>query len=186
MKTLALVPILCSVGGAAWLVASPERSEIAGYRSWKKVNAEPHQVFSALAVQCRMVTAADLAREKAQANPHTDYPKDKFVTVYVNGLGEKPMLRQKNPNFPVGTIIVKEKLPTPESTSPELLTVMIKRQKGYNPKVGDWEFMVCDGDGKKIQARGKLANCQSCHIGWKATGFVTRTYLSESQLRKLK
>lgn len=39
------------------------------------------------------------------------------------------MLYRKKPNFPQGSLIVKEKLTKPDSKSPELLTIMHKREK---------------------------------------------------------
>lgn len=96
------------------------------------------------------------------------------------------MLSQKSPRFPEGSIIVKEKLPARDSQAPELLTVMIKQKRGYNPTRGDWEYMVVDGAGTRIEGRGKLQNCQSCHIANKKTDYVFRTYLTEDMRNKLK
>jgi hypothetical protein len=47
--------------------------------------------------------------------------------------------------------------------TPELLTAMVKREKGYNPSCYDWEFLVLDGKAERILERGKLVRCQSCH-----------------------
>lgn len=87
------------------------------------------------------------------------------------------MMEEKTPHFPQGSIVVKEKLTTSKSTTPELLTVMVKREPGYNPNSGDWEYMVFDGSGKRVQARGKLENCQSCHMSDQDTDYVSRAYL---------
>ena len=66
--------------------------------------------------------------------------------------------------FPVGTVFTKEKFDNPRGTgTPELLTAMVKREKGYNPSCYDWEFLVLDGKAERILERGKLARCQSCH-----------------------
>ena len=62
-------------------------------------------------------------------NPHAD----KFITVYVNDLGKQAMMEMRNPDFPKGSVIVKEKLTNQSSAGPELLTVMIKRETGFNP-----------------------------------------------------
>jgi hypothetical protein len=151
--------------------------EIAGYRGWSKVNTEPQLMPDRTAVLC-----AAPSLPAATKNPHTN----KYVTVYVNDIGRKAMLEQLNPNFPEGSVIVKEKLPDKSSQAPELLTVMIKRGKGFNPASGDWEYMVVDGTGTAVQARGKLENCQSCHTGKPATDYVFRTYLPNEVLNKLK
>lgn len=67
--------------------------------------------------------------------------------------------------FPVGTVLTKEKFDNPQGKgAPELLTVMVKREKGYNPACFDWEFLVVEGTGKKVLERGKLERCQGCHL----------------------
>lgn len=150
--------------------------EIAGYRGWSKVNTEPQLMPDRTATLC----AANLPN--APKNPHAN----KYVTVYVNDIGRKAMTEELNPYFPEGSVIVKEKLPDKSSQAPELLTVMIKRGKGFSPTNGDWEYMVVDGTGTTVQARGKLENCASCHTGRSGTDYVFRTYLPNETQNKLK
>lgn len=155
--------------------------EIAGYKDWTKVNQTPERIESRLSALCARPTQSQIERDAK--NPHND----KFITVYVNAIGKDAMMTKKLPKFPVGTVIVKEKLTTAESTEPELLTVMIKREKNYNPMVGDWEFLTFNGAGTETTARGKLENCQSCHLAEKSTDYVSRKgYLPVEIWRKLK
>jgi hypothetical protein len=114
--------------------------------------------------------------------PHAD----KFITVYVNDAGKQALLKEANPQFPQGAIIVKEKVDNPLSTAPELLTAMMKREKGFNPPSNDWEFMVLSGDAKTIIERGKLENCITCHTAKRAQDFVFRNYLNQTDWGKLK
>jgi hypothetical protein len=161
--------------------APPEKPiSVSGYRTWVRVNPKPHPVISRLALLCRSLTPEENA--EIASNPHND----KFVTVYVNKIAQSAMLYQKKPVFPLDSLIVKEKLPGPDSTSPELLTVMRKREKGYSPEAGDWEYLVLDGTGKKIQARGRLENCQSCHQQWKETDYVSRVYFTDTMTSKFR
>jgi len=88
--------------------------------------------------------------------------------------------------FPEGSVIVKEKLPSKESSAPELLTVMVKREPGYNPQNGDWEYIALDGSGKSVQARGRLENCQACQMMVKDRDYVSRNYLPYEVWKKLK
>jgi hypothetical protein len=125
---------------------------IEGYRKWTRLNPEPVWVPAQTASLCAAPTADQTRLDKT--DPHTD----KFITVYVNEVGKTAMTTQLNPRFPQGSVIVKEKLPAKDSSSPELLTVMIKREPGFDPENGDWEYMAVDGTGKEVQARGKLAN----------------------------
>jgi hypothetical protein len=83
-------------------------------------------------------------------------------------------------------MIVKEKLGSPDSKEPEVLTAMIKREPGYNPGSGDWEYLVLDGAASKIVEQGKLTRCSSCHTSYEHSDFVTRTYLPETVARELK
>jgi hypothetical protein len=78
--------------------------------------------------------------------------------------------------YPEGAVIVREKLAT-EAGSPEVLTAMIKRKKGFNPAAGDWEFLVISGDATKITKREKTGSCQSCHQSVSAKDFVFDNYL---------
>lgn len=152
-------------------------SEIAGYRSWRVASKMGFKMDETTSMACIIpMTAVATPGSDIEASPH----KDHFLKVYVNSVGVGEMLHKKKPKFPVGTVIVKEKLATPDGTAPELLTVMIKREKGYNSKLGNWEFMTVSGDGTEITARGKLESCQNCHADYPKNDFVTRVYLDES------
>ena len=160
-------------------IQRPGEVLIAGYRQWTRVNPEPELV----AAQNSQLCAALLPTPAAPGSPHGP---DKYITVYVNDVGRHAMMEEKTPHFPQGSIIIKEKLTTAKSTVPELLTVMIKRERGYNPESGDWEYMVVDGSGKSVQQRGKLENCQSCHQIDQDTDYVSRSYLPLDARGKLK
>lgn len=156
-------------------------NEIEGYRSWTRVNPQPVLMRAASAFDCAAPTPP-IPHPPGVGNPHAD----KFITVYVNDLGRKAMLEMKNPAFPKGSVIVKEKLTNQSSSEPELLTVMIKREKEFNPETGDWEYMVTDGAGATVQARGKLENCQACHLSRPANDYIFRTYLPYAVRAQLK
>jgi len=135
--------------------ALPEAiTRIAGYKTWRKVNPKAVLMLPADAMLC-----VSTLRTSQPPNPHLW----KYVFVYVNPIGADAMIRQVHPHFPVGSVIVKEKLSQPNSKRPELLTVMIKRAKGYHPAGGDWEFVATNGAGTQVQAQGKLESCQHCH-----------------------
>ncbi|HEX7996854.1 MAG TPA: cytochrome P460 family protein [Pyrinomonadaceae bacterium] len=160
----------------------PQVDEIRDYRRWTKVNPQPTPISSvAVAVLCRMPTANDDMHD-AGRSPHVN----KLITVYVNELGRQAMMTELRPQFPVGSVIVKEKLSADKMDAPELLTVMVKRERGFNPAVGDWEFMAVNGAGTKIDARGRLESCQSCHVLMKERDFVSRSYLPDELRSKLR
>ena len=74
--------------------------------------------------------------------------------------------------FPRGSIIVREKLTKADDAQPQLLTVMIKRARGFNPKANDWEFLAVDGAMTKILERQKKGSCLDCHASEKARDVV--------------
>jgi hypothetical protein len=162
--------------------ASKQIKEIEGYKNWTKVNSVPRLMPKPVAAACAIWLSDKGVRIDGQGNPH----RDKYFTVYVNDVGRRAMLGQKYPKFPEGSIIVKEKLPAQDSQTPELLTVMIKQKKGFNPASGDWEYMVVDGTGTKIAGRGNLQNCQACHVAYQKTDYIFRTYLPNEVASKLK
>jgi len=151
---------------------------IAGYRQWTRVNPKPQMVVAQNSALCAIPMAV--------AAPGSPHGPDKYITVYVNEIGRHAMMEEKTPQFPQGSVIVKEKLTTAKSATPEMLTVMVKREAGYNPDSGDWEYMVFDGSGKTVQARGKLENCQACHRMDQDTDYVSRSYLPLELRAKLK
>lgn len=116
-------------------------------------------------------------------NPHTP----RMFKVYVTPNAKEALLSPGKKPFPVGSMIVKEKFVRPEGeetwsrvklpkdAKPELLTAMVKRSKGFDPKNGDWEFLVLSGDARKSTNEG-LKHCGSCHQNRKAQGYVFGGY----------
>ncbi len=158
-----------------------EPNPVAGYRQWTRVNAKPERVTSWIASLCRNPTVQEVKEEAG--NPHND----KYATVYVNNIGKRAMLQEKTAKFPPGSIIVKEKLTYATSKIPELLTVMRKRELGYDPSHGNWEYLVVDGTGTQVQVWGRLQTCQGCHANYRDEDYIDRsTLLSEAQLSILR
>jgi hypothetical protein len=141
--------------------------------TWTQVNSKPYYISSVVDGLCAMPTASDYQQIR-KSNPHLST----FITVYVNNAGREAMFAKEQQRFPEGSIIVKEKIGTRfEDAKPVLYTIMRKRERGFNPSVGDWEFAVVDGKGTEVQAIGKLENCQSCHIEKSDSDFVFRPYV---------
>ncbi len=127
------------------------------YKSGKALLKQPFRMADEVMQLCRQLTPDE--QKKFDENPHFK----RYAQVYVNPVGQR-VLGAKAPRFPVGTVLVKEKFDNPKGIgTPELLTVMVKREKGYNPACYDWEFLVLDGKAERVLERGKLARCQSCH-----------------------
>lgn len=183
MNRILCVAVMAILFSASFLLqrqsAAPDgfnfdAAELTDKRSWTQVNAEPYHISSELDGLCRIPTSQDYKTiGDRTGNPHMA----PSIIVYVNNAGKDAMFA-KQPQFPVGSIIVKKKLGTyHERYAPLLYTVMRKREAGYNAAVGDWEFSVVGADGKELQASGRLENCQSCHVGKKDSDFVFRPYV---------
>jgi hypothetical protein len=99
-----------------------------------------------------------------------------FTRVYANGLALEQIAKDK-PVFPAGSMIVREKLLRAEDTTPELVTVMLKREKGFSPKTSDWEFFVIDGAVSNVKLSEKVGSCSKCHTQAAETDMVFKTYL---------
>lgn len=107
-------------------------------------------------------------------SPHATYSAHVYVSA-----SESEAFRKGTNSFPVGTRIVKEKLGGMAGGKPTgLYTGMLKREPGYNPEGGDWEWFVVLGEPgrRQVVARGKLTSCLDCHEKHRATGFITSRY----------
>ena len=98
-----------------------------------------------------------------------------FGVVYANDIA-KTEIEKENPQFPVGSIIVREKNAAKESTTPETVIAMIKREKGFSKKTGDWEFFTFSGANLKLQKRETKGDCAKCHVQAEKTDWVFRDY----------
>jgi hypothetical protein len=98
-----------------------------------------------------------------------------FYKTYVTPGGAEAIKAEKSV-FPEGTMIVKKKFVKGSEDSPELFTVMLKRERGFNPEAGDWEFITLSGDAKTVTSRGKQTSCIECHRLYKDHDFVTKNY----------
>ncbi len=113
--------------------------------------------------------------DKPQKNPHEKGVKT-FARVFANELANAEIYKDA-PKFAVGSIIVREKLLNADDAKPELVTVMVKREKGFSKKTGDWEYLVVEGDLNKITKRETVSSCSKCHANAANTDFVFKTYL---------
>ena len=167
--------LLVAIALLAFLAAlsvgpEPKKPSILEFRQWTKVNETPVLISDYLDLLCRNLTPQE--EEYRSTSPH----RKKTITVYVNDLGREAM--KIGGTFPKGSAIVKEKRIGKDGPV-ELSTFMVKRERGFNPACGDWEFGVIDGRAEKVLERGKLAHCMKCHVDKKAVDFTFRSYLQK-------
>jgi hypothetical protein len=120
----------------------------------------------------------DLSLSTGRSEPKDPHEKGKetFTRVFVNDAAGAET-EKENPQFPAGSIIVREKLLRETDTEPQLVAVMVKREKGFHTKTGDWEFFILDGKSLKMQKRETGGDCAKCHIQAQKTDWVFRDYL---------
>lgn len=181
VRALLFVPVVASVACITASYSSPNVPEsdlaiLAKYRQWTLVNPKPQLMEPLPAISCVAIPG------RQEPSPHLH----KYISVFVNPVGREEMMTRQRPKFPVGSVIVKEKLGSADSTTPEVLTAMIKRGPGYNPEGGDWEYLVLDGAASKIIEQGKLTRCSGCHRPYQHSDFVTRFYLPDTVSADLK
>lgn len=145
----------------------------------EEVTKEPVIMHRITATLCSIPSPELVAEEKG--NPHLD----KFARLYVDNAG-RAAAEGHEPVHPVGTVLIKEKLPAvagqekgpvKPGSAPELFTGMLKREKGFNPECGDWEFFSVSGDGQKLAERGKIASCMECHQRYADRDFTSRYFV---------
>lgn len=113
--------------------------------------------------------------KKQPRNPH-EKGGQTFARIFANEPASQEIYKD-NPRFAAGSIIVREKLLTENATAPEVVTVMVKREKGFSPKTGDWEFFVIGGALDRVEKRETIGDCAKCHRQTEKTDWVFKTYL---------
>jgi hypothetical protein len=79
--------------------------------------------------------------------------------------------------LPRGAVVVKEKYADGRATGPlQEYAVMAKREAGYDPVGGDWEYAYVTLLPERKLARGRLAKCAACHVSVRERDFLFRSY----------
>ena len=136
-----------------------------GYRAWKPVNKEPKAIVAEAMRAC-----APGVRVVPPVDPHDGG----FIKVYVNQIGRDEYLDKNAPVFAAGSVIVKEKLQKKDGKGSVELGVMIKREAGFAPDSGDWQFLFVDQKGTVSDGQGLQKSCVACHRMHAKEDFVFR------------
>jgi len=99
-----------------------------------------------------------------------------YGRVFVNTEAE-PFMTSEKLRFPVGSVIVREKLLRESDVAPNGLSVMIKRERRFSPKTNDWEFFVIDQNLNRIVKRETTGSCMTCHANMRETDYLYKSYL---------
>lgn len=139
-----------------------------------QITETAHRMKDSTAALCRTVTPD----EYANRNIHEGTFDPAWCHVYVTKNAKETILSGKG-TYPEGAVIVKSKLESKESSDAILYTVMRKREAGYDPEHGDWEYAVLEGRFHRVLSRGRIDSCIDCHQHYKETDHVTRAYLKK-------
>jgi hypothetical protein len=152
-RLLLLLVVPAALGAAEPLVVTKD-SASTFYQKFQRLTKEPRYVSPQIALSCVGPSDEVIAKEKARTGPHLNAR----VNIYVNQT-TADFIATNGAVFPVGAVIVKEKIGYDKKVSD--IGGMIKRDKGYDPANGDWEYFFYT-PGAKFST-GKLANCIDCH-----------------------
>lgn len=94
--------------------------------------------------------------------------------VYANDRARRALSDEESlAPLPVGSVVVREKyVGADDAAPPELVAAMVKRARGFNPKGGDWEFLVLDPSLTKVLERQKTGSCLECHDAQRRRDFL--------------
>ena len=123
---------------------------------------------------------------------------DGYREIYINKPGEKEWKKGGNPDYPEGTIIVKESYSNKskwEKDKGGVLTVMIKLAEGESPSSGDWGWAMGKSSGNgpigwimgygkvKSGPKGRSKFCTKCHVMGQVNDytFITKDFLNSTK-----
>jgi len=89
-------------------------------------------------------------------------------------------------NYELDTVFIKENYSSVNNmpNTPLSLTIMIKRESGYDPKGGDWEYIQLATTGEQIM-QGNTTNpvinqeCAKCHSNMRERDYIFSTFYTE-------
>ncbi len=150
------------------------------FANWPLVTAKPDLMDSRYFADCAAPKLDTPQRAAEEFGPHAFG----LIQVRVNAIGLEPLKAGKP--VPVGTVVIKEKHLQPKDLaslakldSPFAVAVMIKREAGYDPEHGDWEYayQINSPAADRSTTRGKLTTCIGCHQTMKDQDYLYRKYL---------
>jgi hypothetical protein len=174
--TPALLAVAFAQPPSKTVTPSPQPAELVkAYKTLINKTPQGFTVNPSLAMLCIGASATQIRQAETHHGPHA-YAS---VTIYVNPMADAA-LKKKASVFPVDAVIIKEKQAYSSHVGPQRrngVTGMIKREAGYDPKNGDWEYFIQE-EGKAIE-RGKIATCIGCHAKTPGPDHLFATWRTE-------
>ena len=143
----------------------------AAYRGWQQRTDEPVNISAEIFSLCRSPTAAE------QAFVASEHGDELYLLDWVNEEAAAGFDAGAGAPFPVGAAIVKEKLARDGSDYLLVaLGLMVKREAGFDPTHGDWEFGYWQPEGGMSSGASTNQYCGACH----ATSTTDFVFLDET------
>jgi hypothetical protein len=136
------------------------------YRAWSPQPAMPQSISAEIFSLCRLPTSLE------QSFADSEHGQGRYLQDWLND-SARSMFESKRTPFAVGAAIVKEKLAS-DSTGKLVLAargLMIKREPGFDPAHGDWEFGYWEPAVGLSSGPESARACGGCHAG-AGTDFV--------------
>ena len=160
--------------GGALATSDPAPVEPTTFSAWPSVTEHPVPVGSYLWILCRPPTleeARALKEEEKLHGPHAGY------SIVVRVSPEAVAAFRAGDRLPLGAVVIKEKYADRQASGPlREYAVMVKRDPGYDPAGGDWEYAYVTLAPKRAVKRGRLAACAGCHASARQRDFLFGSY----------
>ncbi len=154
--------------------ASPALPDPAAFSAWPSVTERPVPVGPRNWALCRSPTRAELQDREGEAKPHG--PHAGYSVVVRVSPGAAAAFRAGGP-LPAGAAVVKEKYADELASGPLYgYAVMVKREVGFYPEGGDWEYAFVALEPERAESRGRMAGCAACHAAAQGRDFLFRSY----------
>lgn len=164
---------------ALLVAAVPTVAQIAAnFQGYRQITREPAKVSTQATMMC-IRPHPDPRRFRGTQGPHSE----STILIFMNETAADTFTRGGR-KYPIGSVIVKQKLPSPLIDRSSRVGVMqanlgvggmVKRPAGYDPEHGDWEYFYFD-DPADVTS-GRMANCVECHHSVRRTDYVFGTWM---------
>jgi hypothetical protein len=169
--TSPVVAVESSARPASTPVPDDIRELYTSYKRLELMTPEPVNIApgTLMIAGCRGPAPEEVAAGLEKFGPHSLMS----INVYMNASAASAYAHL-NKGYPMGSVVVKEKKARWGNMSTPMAGInphdgvggMVKREPGYDPAHGDWEYFY--GDSTQPLISGKISNCVACHS--KASG----------------
>jgi hypothetical protein len=145
------------------------------YSLWKALTDKPKRIPLSWFTLC--MVSPDMERRQDALGGH--YVP--MVKLFANPAAADNIEHREKTPLPMGATIVKEKWLRKsgggfdaqiDDSGPGEYGAMIKREAGYDPEHGDWEYVFVTRSTPLKVERGKLESCRECHSRARETDYL--------------